>query len=474
MSVDQLALELTDHLFRKLAEEGTDFADGNDAVKAKDRSQKLRMALIGLGALGAGGLAAWGLSGEAGKQLGAWIGGGAPNPSLGKALTNEVTHGVAAGGAAAALRSGTARNLLGDVDTSGNFKVEPLQRDVTNVGSRIRGVLADSAIAPGNTPDRILADATALRAEPKDVGVVKNLFTPIPAPTDAARAGMKAFSDYTEQGSGKPDTTAPAKSKDPLSKAQVTANLADKSIREGLAKPGSVDNVVNALHTAATNPSLGFFNSAASGLYVQQPDGQWLPVSATQLNPDQLLRSTLASNELGPDGQYKLVPLGNTPPQLSRQINIAENTTLTGKTDQLMTPQQKMNMLLSKQVNAPRLLEYIDALAGSADPKAQILRQALQEELLLTHHIGTRLETGYTPHTDTQPSYDRVINDVRDRVQRRAPAFREFGAAMAKTRYREGVAPAARRFVAVGGATALASAILQQAFGATTGHYLGE
>lgn len=470
MSLDQLAAELTDHVFSKHADDG-DFADDVDTMKKRDRAQKLKMALIGVGALGAGGLAAWGLSGDAGKQLGAWIGGKAATPPLTDTLLNEATQGVASGVAAAALRSGTAGKLLSDVDAQGNFRVEPLPRTVGNVGAQTRSVLSDTAIAPGNTPDRIRTDVAALQSEPKELGVIKNLFTPIPQPDAGARAGMKAFTDYAENAGAKTTEPGQGKAKDQLSKAQATADVADKSIREGLAKPGSVDNVVNALHTAATNPTLGFFNSAASGLYVQQ-DGKWLPVSAVQLNPDQLLRGTFATNEIGPDGQYKLTPLGNASPLLARQINVAENTTLTG--EQSMTPQQKMNMLLSKQVNAPKLLTYIDMLANNPDPRAQVLRQALQEDLLLTHHIGTKLETGHVPATDAQPSYDRVINDVRDRVLRRAPAFREFGSSLFKTRYREGIPAAARRATAVGLATSLISGALQQTWGATTGHYLGE
>lgn len=470
MSSEQLAAELTDHLLRKYAEDVTDFADeDSDLTKKSDRSQKLRLALLGMGALGVGGLAAWGLSSEAAKDFGAWVGGPKPVPSMEAALSNPVSHGVAAGTLAAALRSGQAGKMFSKTTPTGEspggrfHAVEPTM--VERAGTR----MSETGLLPQSTANRIAKDVTRLTAPTTDSKWYSNLFSlPVNPEAKALLDGTAPYVAASEKG---PD--APGKDASP---AEVKAWKADQPIIAGLSKKVDPLNFVNAMRQfERSNPAP--MKASTSGLYIQQGES-YVPISASGLAVDQIVdaaaKGKLIQTAIADDGTYTRSAFGTKPVDLADQIQVAKNRTVT---DAAMTPARQIELFMLKQTTAPKLSEYVGQLRdlASRNPALQPLYEAVRGDLLNTHNVGIHAETGYLPNTNTTPSPngDRTLNLVSKRMFDRASYLQTLQQAMHQNRYQAGPGKAAGRAIRTGTAVGALSFALQQALGASSGFYLG-
>jgi len=495
---DLIADELVDYALTKHAVDSDDFSDDIDAQKKSDRSHKLKLALIGLGALGAGGLAAWGLSGDMGKRLGQLVGGTPDKTPLRKILMSPLNQGSVAGGAAAMFRSGWAGRLAGGItpageSTGGRFHV-------TKPGFAAEAVTSatGAGLLPRSTPDRISKDISALTAEKEGpVNWLRSAMTPMSTSPEAKNT-FEGFKTYVDSAAKQP---APAEGSTPkgVGKKPSTPTVdPDAPIAQGLSRPLDPKFVSLAMKQfESTLPAP--MKASASGLYVQDGDSH-IPVSASKLNADELLRAKLYTVEITPRG-YEMKPLGDVVPDLANQINVAKNTSVHSSD---MTPARQTELFMLKQTTAPRVSEYIKqfeplvveaekalnraTLEAKTDPAKAPQREAaaaayrratniynsLIGDLVNIHQIGTHAETGYEPETKTTPSPKRTMNLIAKRVSDRARGFQALQSAMHRNRYQAGFKPAFGRGLRTGLAVGIPSFGLQQFFGAGTGTYLSE
>jgi hypothetical protein len=467
VNTDLLADELATYALQKHAADDDEFSDDIEKQKSVDRKQKLKLALIGLGALGAGGAAAWALSGDAGKAVGRWIGGKESTP-LADAALNPIAHGLGAGLLAGVLRSPIAGRIATGVSSTGETTRGGLYRSNPGFGAN---ALSDAGLLPQSTPSRFAYDVTQLGSEYKAPTLLEQAFKPV-LPNEGAMADFKgALKSYDAVPAEAKKVDGTPKVKDELKAAKLPAGTTadDQPFLDGLKAKRSPDHLVSAVKEFELNgPSP--MKASMSGLYVQE-GGRFLPLSATNMSPDQLMRATIMQGSIDPaTGKFSLDPYGSKPANFEAEIGRAANTTVDY---QSMTPQRQAELFLMKQSTAPKLMEYISHL-NQSDPAQAALRSAIISDLLNTHNVGTYAETKYTPRTETTPSPERILNLLSDRVAQRANFMKATQAAMQKARY--GGLPAKPVGVGVrtGAATAAASFLAQQLIGLTTDHYLGE
>lgn len=489
MNPDLVIDELADYALQKHAADDDEFSSDPVVQKQKDRSQKLKLALIGLGALGAGGAAAWALSGDAAKSVGQWIGGGAPKPpSFGETAFNPLVHGAAVGGYMAAQRSGVAGKYLGDIEPSGAIRGAHLRVEKDSLPQRVLNTAADAGLAPRNSPDRVASDLKRLSAPAgKDGAPAKEPGWHMYPASDAAKIPYGQVADYMKTGPIKNEPPkAPGANATPDEKQKFQQGQLDWKTDQPVLKALSAAadplklQAAFAQFTRSNGPAA--MHASSSGLYVRQGD-KYLPLSAVDMPIDQILRSQeVVQHYVDKDGkiQTEKVNLAADPASGSKlplplrdQMYHLGATTRVGS---VMTPTEEVNLFLLKQQTAPKLLERLKQLdqmiADNPPPKDAAtgvvkdtpltrLRELVYGDMINTFNAGRFAETGVVPDKITTPSDSRLAPHIASRLSSASGAYHALGKSMQQLRYQPGVRRAAIRGSLSGLAATIASAAAQ-------------
>lgn len=496
MNTADLAYGLVKH-----AEEAGVLDDSEDLdadPSSADRRQKLRMALYGVGLLGAGGLAAWGLSGDLGKRLGSMFESGKRSlfgtSSTSETMMNPLTHGLAAGAAAAVTRNAPAGKALSDIDESGRVKVRPLPEKSGRLPGKVEEFVSATGLVPRTSPERVRSDYNTLSSKeaPQDHWFGSMLRTESHPPSSEAVDNVRTFQDELKSNVAPPagnltevhkptppSPSAGAKAMKDYQKALAEYNTyvqakQDETVLGSVRAERNPQKFVDAIAEYSRLPANTPMNAVFSGAFYRTKDGL-IPVGATGMNAAELLqnKNNIVFRSLDPKtGVLKDIPIDTVDTGFagSEMGRVQSRGLARDASELLASPTEKTRQFLIQQAHAPNELSLALQLKALGTPEADTLGRALMQSGLLRHYTGAYASSRHVPDMRFSPTNEaRLIQLIRDYVQpdtqQRASAVIALGKAMNQRRYPSGVLPPIRRAAVVGGATAALSALLQTGLG---------